>query len=75
MITYSRRIYPESKNASVLSFYTSKNILNLFILLQAPIHKNFGVNIFLSYDGDKELDNDKNDTRSVIFSVELEYEF
>jgi hypothetical protein len=75
MITYSRRKYPESESLSTLSFYKSKNILNLFLLIQAPIYKNLYMNLFLSYDNDEELDNDRNDTRSTIFSFELEYNF
>ncbi len=75
MVTYSKRVYPESENVDIISFYKSKNILNLFILFQTPINQNLDVNVFLCYDGDKELDNDKNDTRSIIFSAELEYEF
>lgn len=75
MITYSRRKYPESENMTSLSFYTSKNILNLFILFQAPINDNLSVNLFFTYDNDKELDNDRNDSRSVILSAELEYKF
>jgi hypothetical protein len=70
IVTYSKRIHPESENVDIIRFYKSQNILNLFILFQAPIKQNLGVNVFLSYDVDEELDNDKNDTRSIIFSTE-----
>jgi hypothetical protein len=74
-ITYSKRVYPETGNVDLMSFYKSKNILNLFIIFQIPIYSNLGINVFLCYDGDRELDNDKNDTRSIIYSMELEYNF
>ena len=74
-VTYSKRVYPESENVELISFYKSKYVLNLFILFQMPIYRNLSANVFLCYDGDKELDNDKNDTRSIIFSAELEYNF
>lgn len=75
MITYSKRKYLHSTDSDIISFYKSKNILNIFVLFQTPVWDNLVLNVFLSYDGDRELDNDKNDTRSIIFSSELEYAF
>ncbi len=75
MATYSKRVYPETENVNLMSLYKSRNILNLFIISQSSINRNINLNVFLCYDGDRELDNDKNDTRSIIFSMELEYNF
>jgi|GEM_PF-2271024 len=73
--SYTWRRYPDNQRTNILSFYSNRDILTLFALGQIPLLDNLKLNIFLTYDNDKDLDNDRNDTRSAIFSCEFQYAF
>lgn len=73
--SYTWRRYPDNQRTNILSLYANRDILTLFMLGQIPLLDRLALNIFLTYDNDKDLDNDRNDTRSAIFSCEFQYTF
>lgn len=73
--SYTWRRYPDNQRTGILSLYANRDILTLFMLGQIPLQEKLALNIFVTYDNDKDLDNDRNDSRSAIFSCELQYTF
>ena len=73
--TYIWRRYPQSVDESWGSIYHNRNILNFNFLLQLPLNNALSMNVFAFYDNDQDLDSDSGNTRSSMFSAELEYRF
>ncbi|MGD9897592.1 MAG: hypothetical protein AB7T22_00565 [Calditrichaceae bacterium] len=72
--SYTWRRYPYAQDAA-LSIYSDRNVFSLFLIGQIPVAGNIIFNIFASYDNDQDKDWDKNDTRSALFTSEIEYKF
>jgi hypothetical protein len=72
---YRQRRYPNSQNDADFSIYSNRNILSLLIYGQIPLYKAISLNIIGSYDNDKDIDSDFNDTISSFYTMELLYAF
>ena len=72
-LSYQWRRYPESITNEMLSIYSDRNVLSLFIMAYIPFTRNISVNILTTYDNDKDIDIDQRNNQSVIISAELEY--
>lgn len=72
---YSFRRFPNYKSAANFTLYANRNILNLLFFAQIPVNKNISFNLIGSYDNDKDIDSDFNDTISSFYTFELEYNF
>lgn len=72
---YTRRRYPNSVNDADFSLYSNRNILNLLLFAQIPLNKNVNLNAIASYDNDKDIDSDFNDTNSSFYTLEFSYSF
>ncbi len=73
--SYLWRRYPDAQNESALTIYSNRNIFNLFVMIQLPLIDKFSLNVFGAYDNDQDVDTDENNTRSSLFSAELQYRF
>jgi len=72
---YRQRRYPNSENEADFSIYSNRNILSLLVYGQIPLYENISLNIIGSYDNDKDIDSDFNDTISSFYTMELKYAF
>lgn len=75
LASYTWRRYPNAASNGLSSFYNDRDVLNLNVFVQAPIFKNLSINIFASYDDDRDLDSDAGNIHHSIFSGELQYTF
>jgi len=73
--SYGLRRYPQAVTDADFSLYNNRNILNINLLMQIPILPRLDFNFLASYDNDRDLDSDENNTRSSIFSAEIQYQF
>ncbi len=73
--SYTFRRYPTSTGEAWGGLYNDKNVLNVTFIAQIPLLSCINLNLFASYDNDKDLDSDNGNTRSSIFSAELLYTF
>jgi len=74
-VEYSKRRYPNFSSETDFSIYSNRNILNILLYAQIPLFKNITLNIIGSYDNDKDIDSDFNDTISSFYTIELSYTF
>ncbi len=72
---YSRRRSPDAVSESWNSINNNRSVLNFNLLLQIPFADHFNFNLYASYDNDRDLDSDAGNTRSSIFSAEIQYKF
>ncbi len=72
---YSRRHSPDAVSDSWSSINNNRSVLNFNLLLQIPFADQFNFNLYASYDNDRDLDSDAGNTRSSIFSAEIQYKF
>ncbi len=73
--SYTKRRYPDAVAADNFSIYANRNVLSLLTFAQWPIMEKLLLNIIVSYDNDKDLDSDFNDSRSSYYTLDLKYEF
>ena len=73
--TYSWRRFPEASVENWSGLYANRNILNLNLILQLPVTEKLYFGTYLSYDNDRDIDSDSANTRSMVFSSTLEYNF
>lgn len=73
--TYSRRRFPEASVENWSGLYANRNVLNLNLILQLPVTEKLHFGTYLSYDNDRDIDSDSGNTRSMVFSSTLEYNF
>ena len=74
-VTFSRREYPNNSDDSVFSFYSNRDIINIFLFTQVPVWQNISTSLIALYDNDKDKDFDNNDTQSSFFTFEIKYSF
>lgn len=74
-VEYTRRRYPNYSSDVDFNIYSNRNILNLLLYAQIPLYKNITLNAIGSYDNDKDIDSDFNDTISSFYTLELSYTF
>ncbi len=73
--SYTWRRYPDAVSDGLGSFYNDRNVLNLNLFLQAPLFRGLSLNVFTSYDDDRDLDSDSGNIHNSFFSAELQYTF
>jgi len=73
--TYTWRRYPDALSDGLGSLYNDRNVLNFNLFLQAPLFRGLSINVFTSYDDDRDLDSDSGNIHHSIFSAELQYTF
>lgn len=73
--SYTWRRYPDALSDGLGSLYNDRNVLNLNLFMQAPLFSGLSINVFTSYDDDRDLDSDSGNIHHSIFSVELQYTF
>ncbi|KAA3611330.1 MAG: hypothetical protein D8M58_15300 [Calditrichaeota bacterium] len=72
---YMLRRYPNVQEDVTFSIYSNRNILNFLFFAQVPINENISINAIGSYDNDKDIDSDFNDSISSFYTFELTYSF
>ncbi len=72
---YAQRRSPKTLSESWSSINNNRSVFNLNLLLQIPFARQFSLNMYASYDNDRDLDSDTGNTRSSIFSAEIQYKF
>ncbi len=72
---YMLRRYPNVQDGVTFSLYSNRNILNLLLFTQLPISDNISINAIGSYDNDKDIDSDFNDSISSFYTFEISYSF
>jgi hypothetical protein len=72
---YVRRRYPDTVDDAAFSIYSNRNILNILLFAQIPISEKISINAIGSYDNDKDIDTDFNDSVSSFYSFEFVYSF
>ena len=73
--SYTFRRYPTGIAEAWGGLYNDKNVLNITFVAQIPLLSCINLNLFASYDNDKDLDSDYGNSRSSIFSAEVLYTF
>lgn len=74
-VEYTRRRYPNYNSDADFSIYSNRNIFSILFYAQIPVHKNIMLNAIGSYDNDKDIDSDFNNTISSFYTLELSYSF
>jgi hypothetical protein len=74
-LSYQWRRYPRVITNEIISLYSDRNIFSALILAYVPVSAHFTINAFISYDNDKDIDLDQQNSQSTIFTFELEYLF
>jgi len=72
--SFNQKRYPNTSD-DVLSIYTDRDVLTLHLLIQVPVYRNLNLNIFGSYDSDRDLDIEESRIHTTFFSAELSYSF
>jgi hypothetical protein len=72
--SFNQKRYPNTSDEA-LSIYTNRDILTFHLLIQAPIYQRLNLNIYGSYDNDRDLDSDESQIQSTYFSAEMRYIF
>jgi hypothetical protein len=72
---YTFRRYPNSDTNGDFSIYSNRNILNILLFSQIPLTEKISLGIIGSFDNDKDLDIDFNDSVSSFFTLEFSYTF
>jgi hypothetical protein len=73
--SYQMRRYPSSDSEDLLTLYSNRNILSVYLAAYIPFSQHFYFNTFVTYDNDQDIDLDQQDTQSTIFSAEIGYKF
>lgn len=72
---YSLRRHEQVDDTLGGSLYSNRNILSLLLYAQIPFSSKFALNLIGSYDNDKDIDSDFNDSNSSFYTAELKYSF
>ena len=73
--SYQWRRYPDSITNDLISIYSNRNVFSATLLAHIPVSSQLALNVFATYDNDKDIDFDQQNNQSTIFTLELEYMF
>jgi len=72
---YMLRRYPNVQDDVSFSIYSNRNVLNILFFAQIPVSEKMSLNAIASYDNDKDIDSDFNDSISSFYTFEVSYSF
>lgn len=74
---FEYRTYPNSQTTSIDGFplYSDRQINSTFLFLTWKMHPQLELGIFANYDEDRSRNQEHNDSRNTLFSMELGYTF